>query len=275
MLARDALDSRRAVKHAAIIERYAPLRGAKVLEIGSGFGTNLVAWTKVLGADMYGIEPSSPEWGNSFQASKLLMAENGIDSDRIVDALGEALPFGDNQFDIVYSGNVLEHVQDPEKVLFEGLRVLRPGGLLHFEVPNYMSYFEGHYSLFKPPVSNRAMLAWWIRLRGKEPAFVRTMNIVHPSWCKKIVKNIEKSYQLDLLSLGEDIFLERFATPWRFETEQSADEANSIVSVLQSLNYRNWIGRTIVALNGFYPIFLTIRKIRSLGAPDGTEVPQN
>jgi hypothetical protein len=90
------------------------------------------------------------------------------------------------------------------------------------------------------------------------------MNIVHPSYCKKIVKNIEKFYQLDLLSLGEDIFLERFATPWRFEMEQSAEGTNSIVSVLQSLNYRNWIGHTIVALNGFYPIFLTIRKVRSL-----------
>jgi hypothetical protein len=38
-------------------------------------------------------------------------------------------------------------------------RVLRPGGLLHMEMPNYLSYFEGHYLVFQPPIIWKPMLA--------------------------------------------------------------------------------------------------------------------
>ena len=38
-----------------------------------------------------------------------------------------SLPFANDTFDIVYSANVLEHTERPLDVLFESLRVLRPG----------------------------------------------------------------------------------------------------------------------------------------------------
>jgi len=41
---------------------------------------------------------------------------------------GEALPFDDNSFDIVYSWGVLHHSPDTEKAIEEVYRVLRPGG---------------------------------------------------------------------------------------------------------------------------------------------------
>src|SRR5579863_10020663 len=113
MHARDCLDIARAVKHAELVQRFAPLAGARTLEVGSGFGANLAVWIKAFGADGYGIEPSTPEWGESFEASRILMRANGIDPDRITNAFGENVPFEDNSFDIVYSANVLEHVQDP------------------------------------------------------------------------------------------------------------------------------------------------------------------
>src|SRR5262249_14820403 len=39
-----------------------------------------------------------------------------------------ALPFADNQFDLVYAAGVLEHLDDLEKALTELVRVCRPGG---------------------------------------------------------------------------------------------------------------------------------------------------
>ena len=49
---------------------------------------------------------------------------------------GEHIPFPDNSFDIVYSSNVLEHVEQLEALTEEIRRVLRPGGLALHLLPN-------------------------------------------------------------------------------------------------------------------------------------------
>ena len=56
ILAADFLNVEKSDKRAELIQRYAPLRSRKVLEVGSGFGTNLVAWAKHLEIDGYGVE---------------------------------------------------------------------------------------------------------------------------------------------------------------------------------------------------------------------------
>src|SRR6185503_3351429 len=157
MHVRDALDVERGIKHAQMLQRFTELKGARVLEVGCGFGVNLGTWIKDYGADAYGLEPSAPEWGRSFEGAQILLKANNIDPTRVVNGVGESIPFEDDTFDVVYSANTMEHVRDPERVLWESVRVLKPGGILHFEVPNYMSFYETHYSVFKPPVSNRKM----------------------------------------------------------------------------------------------------------------------
>ena len=47
-----------------------------------------------------------------------------------------SLAFCDNTFDLAYSYHVLEHVPDPDAVLREITRVLKPGGFLYIGFPN-------------------------------------------------------------------------------------------------------------------------------------------
>ncbi len=143
-----------------------PLNNKKLLEIGSGFGTNLATWIKSYEVDGYGTEPDGEGFGTSFSASRELFVANGLDPERVIPVKGETLPFADASFDIVYSANVLEHTEDPQKVLEEAVRVLRPGGTLHCELPNFLSYFEGHYMVPQPPILWRSMLPQWVRLLG-------------------------------------------------------------------------------------------------------------
>jgi hypothetical protein len=56
------------------------------------------------------------------------------------------------------------------------------------------------------------------------------------------------------------VFLERLAKPWDFQMEQSRGKNGALVSAVQLVNRGNWIGRLIVFAQGFYPIFLTLRK---------------
>lgn len=49
------------------------------------------------------------------------------------------LPFKDNSFDIVFCNHVLEHIEDDAKAIKELHRVLRPGGMGIFQVPQDLS----------------------------------------------------------------------------------------------------------------------------------------
>jgi len=49
---------------------------------------------------------------------------------------GEHIPFPDGSFDILYSSNVLEHVEQLDGLTVEMRRVLRPGGLALHLLPN-------------------------------------------------------------------------------------------------------------------------------------------
>ena len=48
----------------------------------------------------------------------------------------EPLPFGDASFDVVVAGELLEHLRDPEALVREARRVLKPGGRFVGSVPN-------------------------------------------------------------------------------------------------------------------------------------------
>jgi len=60
--------------------------------------------------------------------------------------MGEQLPFKDS-FDIVTCWDVLEHVQDPERVLREINRVLKSQGRLFITVVNKYAIRDPHYHL--------------------------------------------------------------------------------------------------------------------------------
>jgi SAM-dependent methyltransferase len=261
MAARDHLDLARPIRAAKILEHFAPLRGKKLLEIGSGFGTNLATWIKYYGTDGFGTERDAEGFGSSFKASREVFIANGLDPERIVRITDESLPFPDATFDIVYAGNVLEHTMEPQKVLEEAVRVLRPGGIFHAEVPNYLSYFEGHYLVPQPPLVWRWMLPQWVRLLGRDPAFAYTMRTeINPIWCRRTVKQINRKYPVELLSLGSEVFMNRMKWPFEFEMERTATKLGRLMTIVQWVNVGNWIGRLIVLAQGHYPIYLTVRR---------------
>jgi SAM-dependent methyltransferase len=263
ILAQDHVDAAKAIKRGETLQKYTSLESKKLLEIGSGFGVNLAAWIKHFKIDGYGVEPGSEGFSASYNASRKLLDANGINPDIILDAKGENLPFDDETFDIVYSANVLEHTDDPARVLSEAIRTLKKGGILYFEFPNYLSYFEGHYMVFQPPILWRWLLPFWVGfILRRDPAFARTLQTqINPLWCRRTISKINYTYPVKLISLGEAAFLARMSQPFHFETRQVKGKLSPIISILQKLNFYNWIGRLIVFLQGHYPICLVLNRL--------------
>jgi SAM-dependent methyltransferase len=61
-----------------------------------------------------------------------------LDEGRVANADG--IPYEDNRFDLVFSDNVLEHLDQPLEVFREVARVLKPGGVFLFKTPNKWHY---------------------------------------------------------------------------------------------------------------------------------------
>ena len=93
--ARDFPDLSKSFKRAAVVERRTRLEGAKVVEAGSGFGTNLAVWLKHRHVDAYGVEPGGRGFNPGYLASRRLLAANSLDPERVIYSTGETLPFPD------------------------------------------------------------------------------------------------------------------------------------------------------------------------------------
>jgi SAM-dependent methyltransferase len=61
-----------------------------------------------------------------------------LDEGRVANA--DRIPYEDSRFDLVFSDNVLEHLDNPLQVFREVERVLRPGGVFLFKTPNKWHY---------------------------------------------------------------------------------------------------------------------------------------
>lgn len=59
-----------------------------------------------------------------------------------VDIVGDihALPIEDNTYDCVFCTGTLEHVRDPATAVRELFRILKPGGMIHIDVPFIQGY---------------------------------------------------------------------------------------------------------------------------------------
>lgn len=106
-----------------------PGTAASVLDIGCGRGDDLVRIGEWYGdiADLTGIDLS----GKAIREARERTGDDPRFSFIHADA-GSGLPFDNEQFDIVYSGNLLECIPDRDALISEVHRVLKPGGQVIF-----------------------------------------------------------------------------------------------------------------------------------------------
>ena len=147
--------------------------GKRVLDLGAGLGC-LTTELASRGGCMVSIEPGEA-WRKvaAAQLAELGRATGGEERvGQVLGAVGEALPFADNSFDLIVSLQVLEHVQQPTRVVHELYRVLKPGGHLYIAYENYLSFREPHYDVLWWPLLPKALGAAYLKLRGRNPRFL-------------------------------------------------------------------------------------------------------
>jgi SAM-dependent methyltransferase len=148
----------------SMVRQYVALEDRAILDVGCGIGMYTDAFGRYSGR-VYGVEV---ELERAVQAAPRTAG--------VAQAPGEALPFADDTFDLVFSHEVLEHVTDDRQAAGEMARVTRPGGHVVAFCPNRLwpwethgVYWRGRYHYGNVPLVNylpdplRRRLAWHVR----------------------------------------------------------------------------------------------------------------
>jgi 2-polyprenyl-3-methyl-5-hydroxy-6-metoxy-1,4-benzoquinol methylase len=130
-LLKESLESNNAVIEQDLMQHYTlkalfpeSLRGANVLDVGSGAGS-LLDMLKNISSSQIGIEPCVPY----FEA----LTKRGH---KVYSSLSEAIKDEKRNIDFGFSIQVIEHVNNPLEFLREIKKLIKPGGRLLISTPN-------------------------------------------------------------------------------------------------------------------------------------------
>ena len=156
-------ESRRAkaTKIAAIIQHFrghSSLDGLDVLDVGCSGGI-VADELHRRGARMVGLDIDIP--GLSKARDRFAESASFICAD------SERMPLADASVDVVICNHVYEHVVDPEQLLAELRRVVRPDGLLYLGLGNRLGVVEPHYRLPFLSWLPRPLAHRYVRILGR------------------------------------------------------------------------------------------------------------
>ena len=157
-----------------------------ILDHGCGGGMTLLYLVAIGYHGIYGVDPGSPceDW------NRLLAAECGITEPRFWRYDGLRLPLDNDSVDVIFSQQVLEHVQPHllEAYYAEEARVLKPGGLAYHQVSHRLVPYDSHSRTwlihYLPLVLRRPLY----RLTGNDPHYIESVLWLRWPWrhCKKL-----------------------------------------------------------------------------------------
>ncbi len=115
-------------------------KGMKALDIGAGLGKCMISLQEE-GFDTWGFEPSEPFYQRAIEKMKL-------SPDRLKLGMIEEMNYPANEFNFITFGAVLEHVYNPAECLEKAYGWLKPGGVIHIEVPSADWFIAKIYNLY-------------------------------------------------------------------------------------------------------------------------------
>jgi len=104
--------------------------GLKILDFGSGAGTTAIALKILFNADVTAIDSSNIiiEMCKNYHPEIKWICSDGIPDD-----------LQPSSYDVVTMFHVLEHFPNPDEIMGKVAKILKPGGFLLIEVPNFNS----------------------------------------------------------------------------------------------------------------------------------------
>ncbi len=161
--------------------------GSKMLEIGTGRGEVAKSFNSM------DIDVTALDRDETFRKDLENIGINFV----CHDVFEGPLPFEDNSFDIVYTKSFLEHLPNPEELIIECYRVLKPDG----KVLNLVPDWESNYKIFfddpthKTPFTTETIRNLYL-MCGFKPGIIQRIRQLPITWKYSFLK-----IPLDIIAL--------------------------------------------------------------------------
>ena len=218
-----------------VVKKYIPSNTRTILDVGAATGRYSIKFAQDFpGAKVYATDILE----SSLDIIRGLVDETGVTNVEVRKEDAVQLSFPDNQFDVIYSGMVLQILPDVERALGEMKRVLKPGGVLIVTTVNFWNF----HTLFK----------WYLKVFNRPPEYYGSEQARSPQELRELFE----SHSLDVLALdgfSPAYGIYRLKMYWKI--------AKLIGSMLNRLNkiIDPWTGRFLTRNFGF-EIFAVGRK---------------
>ena len=133
--------------------------GARLLEVGAGLGLTS-AYLSSCGFDVWALEPAAIGFEEHAALASSVATVVGSAHELLTIGAAELDPALHGAFDVIFSNNVLEHIDDLDAAVRAMNAVRSPNGVMVHSCPNYSVPFEPHFGV--PLVPGRP--AWTRRV---------------------------------------------------------------------------------------------------------------
>ena len=179
------------------VMEFEKFRGARLLEIGCGMGTDLLQFARA-GARCTGVDLTP----RSVEITRHRFRMYGAEGNFMIGD-GERLPFRSESFDVVYSNGVLHHTPDTAGAIREVRRVLRVGG-----VAKVMLYHRNSLNYWVEIVLRRGVLGLeFLRGRSAEEIMSRVIEFSDHG-ARPLVKVYSRAEARELFAGFRDVRVE-------------------------------------------------------------------
>lgn len=120
--------------------------GGRLLEVGAGLGLTS-AYLSSCGFAISALEPAGIGFEEHAALAAGVAAVVGSTHELLAIGAGELDPAAHGHFDVIFSNNVLEHIDDLAGALGAMRTVMTPDGLMVHSCPNYSVPFEPHFGV--------------------------------------------------------------------------------------------------------------------------------
>ena len=118
---------------------------ARLLEVGAGYGIASICLA-MMGLNVTALEPGGIGFEENSRASKVIARMCGVELNHLTTTVEEADFELVEKFDLVFSNNVLEHIDDVQIGLTNLIKAIKPEGIMIHSCANYAFPYEPHFS---------------------------------------------------------------------------------------------------------------------------------